>query len=192
MELYSEPGTEKLINGGKLNYGRQIPIDPIPYRRGESKPEQSWHHFTPASFGIKFAPEDFRAKIKEIDPRFEVIWHPVNQRWVVWAHMPNEIKHPRMKGWKLILVVQYGDDESYMPLDARTLARSWDRCGRKYHSMAAYWANIEAEQDKEYADRVNHRRQDVRDMASEQWDHTRIQVSMRGKSTGSKFSKHHS
>ncbi len=191
MELYSDPAVSKLVKGGKLNYGRQLPTNPIPYQKGTAQPEESWHHFTPASFGVKLAPEDFRRQIKEIDPRFDVVWHPVNERWTVWAHIPNEIKHPRMKGWKLIMVVQYAD-ETYMPLDARTLARAWDRCGRKYHSMGQYWAKLEDEMDRNYDKTTDTRRQLVRDMAGEQWDSQRIMVSMRGQSSGSKFSKHHS
>jgi hypothetical protein len=95
-----------------------------------------------------------------------------------------------MKGWKLIMVVQYAD-ESYMPLDERTLARAWDRCGRKYtNGFKQYWALLEAEQDKQYNKRTEDRRQLVRDMAGDQWDSQRIMVGY-GKSSGSKFSKHH-
>jgi hypothetical protein len=191
MELYSDPAVSKYLSGGKLNYGRQIPIDSPGYVKGTAKPEESWHFFTPASFGVKLAPEQFRRQIKEIDPRFEVIWHPFNERWVVWAHLPQEIKHPRMKGWKLIMVVQYQEGE-YMPLDERTLARAWDRCGRKHNGFKKYWDRIEEEQDRTHDNNLAKRRDEVRYMAGEQWDHQKIQISMHGKSSGSKFSKHHS
>lgn len=191
MQLYSDPAEAKLISGGKLNYGRQIPFEPIQRVRGTAKPEESWHYFTPASFGVQLAPEDFRRRIKEIDSRFEVIWHPYNQRWVVWAFLPQEIKHPRMKGWKLIFTVQYAGGE-YMPLDERTLARAWDRCGRKHGSFKRYWERIDAEMDRDYDQGRLNRQEETKALARDYWDHTQIKVSMRGPSSGSKFQKHHS
>jgi hypothetical protein len=193
MELYSDPAASKYVSGGKLNYGRQIPFnaDHAPYVRGTAKPEDSWHYFTPGDLCVRYAPDEFRRKIKEIDPRFEVIWHPVRERWVVWANLGTaQVKSPRLKGWSLIFTVQYSD-ETFMPLDERTLARAWDRCGRKHGSFKRYWDQVEAAQDYEYNKRLADRRQHVRDMAGDQWDSQRISISMRGQSTGSKFSKHH-
>lgn len=191
MPLYSEPQANPQIRGGKLIPGRQIPLGRTLARRGEERLDQSPWFFTPGDVDRVLGPEDFRAKLKEIDSRLEVVWHKVNERWVIWFHAPQEVKTPRLKGWKLIFPVQHPDG-SYMPLDERTLAKVWDRTGRRYGSGLAYWNRVEAEYWREYDAKEATHKQYVRDVAGDRFDFAQIKISMRGQSSGSKFANHHS
>jgi hypothetical protein len=188
--LYSEPQTRRYVSGGRLHQ-RPLHTFTTPVARPQSLgPEHSPYYFNPGRVDRLLAPEDFRRKLHELDPRLEACWHPVLERWQIWFHSPSEVTNPRMKGWKLIFRVEYPDG-SYMPLDERTLAKAWDRSGRKWGSMSRYWDRVESE-----FWRASHRahlehKQIVRDIAGDRYDFAQIKVSMRGKSSGSKFANHH-
>ena len=79
----------------------------------------------------------------------------------------------------------------YVPLDDRALAAVYEQSGFKWGSGKQYWARIEDESRRDHEARDRTREQLVDDVGSAQWDHTRIQVSMRGPSSGSKFVNHH-
>jgi len=78
-----------------------------------------------------------------------------------------------------------------VPLDARIFAAIFEQSGMKWDSGKEYWARIEQEaqrdKEREHADREQH----LEDAGADHWDHTKIQVSMCGHSSGSKFVKHH-
>lgn len=142
-------------------------------------PETSWGYFSPAKPDVRFGPDDFRRKLHEIDSTLEVVWHPVNERWVIWFR--------GAKGWRMLFPVQYAGSERYMPLDERTLAKVWDRSGRHWGSGRAYWDRIEAEITRDIQRKEDARRQEARDAADMQWDYRKI----KNIGSGSKFANHH-
>ena len=143
---------------------------------------QFWH---PNRFGVRFASEPFRSELKAMHPDLDVTWHPVRERWLVWY------RRPRMRtGWMLLFVAENSANE-FVPLDARILAACYEQSGFKWGSGKQYWARIEDEAQRETQQRDTEREDTLDDIGSDQWDHTKIQVSMRGPSSGSKFVNHH-
>mgnify|MGYP003133349045 CR=1 FL=1 len=151
--------------------------------------EDRLHFWHPNRFGVRFAPTAFRQKLHAIHPDLDVTWHPLRERWLVWYRRPR-IQHPISPGWLLLLVVENSREE-YVPLDDRTLAAIYEQSGFKWGSGKQYWARIEDEAQRDHASRDDTRTQLLDDIGSAQWDHTKIQVSMRGPSSGSKFVRHH-
>ena len=147
---------------------------------------QFWH---PNRFGVEFAPESFRQQLREIHHDLEATWHPLRERWLVWYKRPR-IQHHRSKGWLLLFVVEDSSGQ-YVPLDTRALAACYEQSGFKWGSGKKYWARVEEESQREQMERDADREQELSDVGSDRWDHTRIQVSMRGHSSGSKFVNHH-
>ncbi len=183
--ITSEARPDLPVRGGALrgmrNVGEfRVPIAP----RVPLGPETSWRYFSPARADVRRGPESFRQLLHEVDPRLEVVWHPVNERWVVWFH-----DEP---GWKLLFPVQTWPDGEYLPLDERTIAKCWDRSGRRWGGGRAYWDRIQGEILRDIKAREDARRQVVRDAAAEQYDYAQIKVALRGQSNGSKFANHHS
>tara|TARA_R100000687_G_C6400561_1_gene141661 strand:+ start:260 stop:784 length:525 start_codon:yes stop_codon:yes gene_type:complete len=147
---------------------------------------QFWH---PNRFGVRFAPESFRKKLKGIHDDLDVTWHPSAERWIVWYRRPR-ITHHLCPGWMLLFVVE-DSEQRYVPLDDRTLAAVYEQSGFKWGSGKKYWARIEEQAQRDHDARDKTRDDLIDDIGSAQWDHTKIQVSMCGPSSGSKFSKHH-
>ena len=145
-----------------------------------------WH---PNRFGVRFAPSEFRAELRQMHPDLDVTWHPTRERWLVWYKRPR-IQHHLCPGWLLLFVVE-NSGGAYVPLDARTFAAIHEQSGFKWGSGREYWARVEQEAQRERDDRDEDREQLLDDVGSERWDHTKIQVSMRGPSNGSKFVQHH-
>lgn len=191
MDLFQEPNAPTPVYGGKLEKWGETPIGSVPLRKSVADPARSWHYFHPGRVDRRLAPEHFRQRIKEVDTRFDVVWHPVRERWTVWAYMPHEIRNARLNGWKFIFQVEDPNTGAYVPLDERVLAVAWDRCGRKHGTGRRYWDRFEREFWRDKASTQQDRSEYVKDLAADRWDHMKIQVAMRGKSTGSKFSAHH-
>lgn len=151
--------------------------------------EESLNFWHPNRFGVTFAPSDFRKKLRTLHEDLEVTWHPTRHRWIVWYRRPR-ISHPLSPGWLLLLVVETSTND-YVPLDDRTLAAVYEQSGFKWGSGKQYWARIEEEAQREHEVRDKDRDNLLDDVGSDQWDHTKIQISMRGPSSGSKFVNHH-
>lgn len=188
---YSEDRPDRPVRGGTWQ-GRdlqevRVPIA-APQRTG---PEWSWRYFHPGRVDARSGPADFCAMLHEIDPRLQVTWHPLYERWLVWCR-DSTIRNPMHAGWMLLFPVQYAPSGSYMPLDARTLAKIWDRSPRKHGSGRQYWERIQAEVRRDYARQSQARTDEVQASARAQWDFAQIKVSMCGPSSGSKFTTHHS
>ena len=147
---------------------------------------QFWH---PNRFGVTYAPDRFRKKLKDIHADLDATWHPARERWLVWYRRPR-IAHQLCPGWLLLFVVEDSQNR-YVPLDDRALAAVYEQSGFKWGSGKQYWARIEDESRRDHEARDRTREQLVDDVGAAQWDHTRIQVSMRGSSSGSKFVNHH-
>ena len=145
-----------------------------------------WH---PNRFGVRFAPEPFRSDLKAVHPDLDVTWHPVKERWLVW-YKRERVQHHLCPGWLLLCVVE-DSDNNYVPLDARTFAAVYEQSGFKWGSGKAYWARVEQEAQREKTAADADREQHLVDVGTDRWDHTKIQVSMRGPSNGSKFLRHH-
>jgi hypothetical protein len=151
--------------------------------------EEALHFWHPNRFGVTHAPRDFRKKLKGIHGDLDATWHPVQHRWLVWYRRPR-ITHKLCPGWLLLFVVE-DSEHRYVPLDDRALAAVYEQSGFKWGSGKKYWARIEEEAQRETQIQEKDHEQLVSDVAGDQWDHTKIQVSMRGPSSGSKFVKHH-
>ena len=145
-----------------------------------------WH---PNRFGVRFAPQPFRGDLRAVHPALDVTWHPVRERWLVWYRRPR-IAHHLCPGWLLLFVVETSTG-GYVPLDARTFAAVYEQSGFKWGSGKAYWARVEREAQREREDADAERDHVLEEVGSDHWDHTKIQVSMRGSSNGSKFVRHH-
>ena len=143
---------------------------------------QFWH---PGRFGVQYAPAPFRAELQALHPELDITWHPTRERWLVWY------KRPRIKlGWLLLLVVE-DSAQRYVPLDARLFAAIYEQSGCKWGNGKQYWARVESEAQRERDMQRAERTQEIEDIGSDRWDHTKIQISMCGHSNGSKFVNHH-
>jgi len=188
---YSEDRPDRPVSGGSWRSPGDAGTITVPRAPASvTDPAQSLHYFGPNRFGVQFGPRAFRAELHAIDPRLEVTWHPLAERWIIWAKNPDVTfwMHP---GWSLLFPVQAHPSGAYLPLDARTLAKVYDRSPRRWGSGRAYFERIVDEVRRDYARGQRDRQQYVRDVAGDVVDHARIQVSMRGHSNGSKFASHH-
>jgi hypothetical protein len=143
---------------------------------------QFWH---PNRFGVRFAPALFRDRLQAMHPDLDATWHPLKERWLVWYRRPRI-----QQGWLLLFVAE-DSQHHYVPLDERILAACYEQSGFKWGSGKAYWARIEGEAERDQAARDVAREQGLDDAGSDHWDHTKIQISMCGHSSGSKFVNHH-
>lgn len=188
---YSEDRSDKPVTGGRFDARRDIGTMQVPIAAPKAgDPASATRYFSPNRGGVRFGPEWFRRELHEIDPRLEVTWHPLMERWLIWAKNP-EITFWMHPGWQLLFPVQSHPSGAYLPLDARTLAKVYDRSPRKWGNGKQYFDRIVSETRRDYERQQNDRRQHVRDAAGEQYDHAQISVSMCGKSNGSKFANHH-
>jgi hypothetical protein len=151
--------------------------------------EESLRFWYPGRFGVKFAPDEFQQKLQALHPDLEATWHPIKERWLIWYKRPR-IKNPHSPGWMLLFVVEDSAGD-FVPLDARTLALVYKQSGFTWGSGKKYWARIEEEILRDRAKVDTDREAVLEDVGSDRWDHTKIQVSMRGPSNGSKFTRHH-
>ena len=147
---------------------------------------QFWH---PNRFGVRHAPMAFRARLWAVHPDLDVTWHPIKERWLVWYKRPR-IRHHLCQGWLLLMVVE-DSAHQYVPLDERVFAAVYEQSGFKWGNGKQYWARIEDEAQRDRAATDAQREQYMDDVGAAQWDHTKIQVSMCGPSSGSKFVNHH-
>jgi hypothetical protein len=159
------------------------------HRNGLPPVEEGLNFWHPNRFGVTRAPHAFQKKLHALHPDLEVTWHPIRERWLVWYRRPR-IQHPLSPGWLLLLVVE-NSEQDYVPLDDRTLAAVYEQSGFKWGSGKQYWARIEDEAQRDHDKRDADRDQLIDDIGSAQWDHTKIQVSQFGHSSGSKFVTHH-
>lgn len=194
--LYSDPTPpqHQQITGGALRPIQtrkglgafNVPIAK-PQRLG---PETSWSYFHPGRVDARFAPATFRAQVKALDPKLDIVWHPIHERWCVWVK--NErIRHWMCAGWQLLFPVKYTSG-AYMPLDERTLAEIVNRSPRKHGNGRQYFERVMEELDRDRRRKTQAGQDHVGAIARDRWDACQISVSMRGASNGSKFQKHHS
>lgn len=174
--------------------GRKIPAGTVRYRpAAPTEPSRAplWW-FTPDRPETRSRRPDptFLHKLERDFPGLIVVnWHPIRQRWQVWTRSPR-IKTPYCRGWLLLFFVE-DREGGYLPLDERVLFQIWDRSQRKWGDGVKYFNRIVAEMKRDQMLRDKYNDQECDDRSSDYWNHTKIQVSMRGKSSGNKFVKHH-
>lgn len=154
-------------------------------------PEQNPWFWNPSQvMGVRKAPSWFMADLNLImGDELEVTWNPVIERWQVWARAPR-IQNPLCRGWRL-LFIHNGPSGEYLPLDERVYARLYAASADKHGSGAAYFRRIEEEYWRDQAKKEARLTQEAIDEAMPFFEHSKIKVAMRGKSSGSKFSKYH-
>lgn len=194
-DLYSEPtpvqhqhitgGRLKQIHTSKAAAPMAVPIA----KPAKVGPETSWSFFHPGRVDVRFAPDDFRKRVKAMDDKLEVAWHPVHERWCVWVKNPH-IKHWMCPGWQLLFPVKHSDG-TFCPLDERVLAEIVNRSPRKHGNGRQYFERVMAEIDKDRKAKRTAHQDVIGQHARDRWDFAQIKVSMAGKSSGSKFTNHH-
>jgi len=147
--------------------------------------ETALHYWHPNRFGVRYAPQEFRTQLKAVHADLDITWHPYRERWIVWY------RRPRIStGWMLLFVVE-DSKHNFVPLDARIFAACYEQSGFKWGSGKKYWARIEEEAQRDQEKRDAAREDHLDQAGADHWDHTKIQISMRGQSSGSKFANHH-
>jgi hypothetical protein len=146
-------------------------------------PEHNTWYWNPFRADARFAPEDFRKKLREVDPDglIEVVWNPIRECWGIFYRNP-KISHPICSGWVLLFLADPRE------LDERVLARLYSASAAKWGNGKQYFAAIEREYEREQERKDKLRRDEAVDMAMPFWEHSRISTA--GK--GNKFSEYHS
>lgn len=150
-------------------------------------PEHNPWYWHPNRVGVRSGPDWFMKQLREFDgeDRLSVTWNPVTEKWQIWARKAS-FRHPICQGWILLFPVEPQE------LDERVFARLYWASSRAWGDGKRYFERVasEIERDRERADRAAS--QEARDIAGDYYDHTKIQISMRGQSSGSKFASCHS
>lgn len=170
--------------GGRSSQPFSQPIAK-PQARGPEHNPWWWH---PNRVGVRGGPEWFERQLAEFDQhegRLAITWNPITEKWQIWARKPT-LRTPICQGWLLLFPVEPTE------LDNRVFARLYAASTRAWGGGKAYFDRIvsEMERDKERRDAAAS--QEARDIAGDYYDHTKIQISMRGPSSGSKFASSHS
>lgn len=191
-DLYSEPRPieHQQITGGALrpiHTRKAIGTVGVPIAKPTALgPETSWSYFHPNRVDVLYAPADFRARVRALDPQLDVTWHPIHERWCVWVRNPR-IRHWMCPGWQLLFPVKYASG-AYMPLDERTLAEIVNRSPRKWGNGRQYFDRVVEELDRDRRRKRSAHDDLVGAIARDRFDACQI----KNVGTGSKFSAHHS
>src|SRR6186713_1792240 len=147
-------------------------------------PEFMPHFWHPGRFGVRLAPEDFRARLHQIHQDLEITWHPLRQRWLVWFKKPSV---QTTRGWTLIFIWEHALDYSYLPLNELVFFNLYQRSARAFGSAINYFDRItkEVAAAKERAAKSLHDEDAAR--SRDYFNYTKIKSI--GK--GSKFTHHH-
>ena len=109
----------------------------------------------------------------------------LEEKWGIWIRNPR-IQNPICQGWGLLFTV--APDR----LDDRVFARLYAASCRRWRDGKQYFDAIEREMARDRAKREHQYTQDTVDAAMPSFDHSKIQISMCGRSNGSKFADYHS
>ena len=162
-----------------------------PFRQPISKPKavppefNPWY-WNPSRFGVKFASEDFRKRLKaEMGDELDVTWNPINERWQVWERS-GKVVHKICQGWRL-LFIHNGPDGDYCPLDERLFARLYHASAQVHGSGKQYFERIIREMERDKERREKQHTQDTIDLAMPSFEHSKIQIGYGNRNNGSKF-----
>ena len=165
---------------------KSAPFKQTPVRPKALPPEYNNWYWHPNRGSVRTAPDWFMAKLKDVDPDglVRITWNPIRERWQVFAR-DYKVQHPICWGWKLLFVVE--QDGEYVPLDERTLAKIYERSGRKWGNLYEYWLKVEQVIERETARAEKNRHDAVGDTSGDYYDY--MQIKNIGK--GSKFTQFH-
>lgn len=133
--------------------------------------------------------DSFVAELHRLDPDLRAVWNPVQERWALWVRSP-KLAHPICQGWRL-LFIHHAADGSYLPLDATFFARIYSIDSHRVGDAKKYFDRIVSEMDRDREKREAKFTSDTIDAAMPSFEHSKIQVSGFGKSSGNKFSTFH-
>lgn len=183
-ELYGEHRPDGVTGGHRGVSGK---VDQVSMATTPPKvvgPEVSWNFFHPGRVDVVKPPASFQRQLHEVDPRLELTWHPIQQRWVCWAR--NErVTFWMCKGWQRLFIVKYPDGE-YMPLDARTIAEAWTRSPRKMGQGKEMFGRVMDEMRRDYVRKEESHTDDVVQRAKDQWRFAQI----KNIGQGNKYTNH--
>src|SRR5690242_854219 len=66
-------------------------------------PEYNPWFWNPSNVSVRFAPDDFRKRLHEVDSTLEVTWNPITERWQVFCRAAR-IQTKVCRGWRLLFV----------------------------------------------------------------------------------------
>jgi len=161
------PGVVKSTYGGR----GKAPVTHSVSRPRALGPETSPWFWNPYRCEVRFAPDDFRKRLKELHPDTEITWNPINERWQVWARSP-KLQTPHCSGWRL-LFINWDMDHAYMPLDERVFARLY-QVDQTVNGGRAYMDRIVAEFERDQVKKRKDLQQDAIDRAMPYWEHSQI------------------
>jgi len=164
---------------GKIPAGRVGIASPTP-----TSPDHHPWWFHPNRSSVRRPEDHFMRQLRDFDPELDCTWHPIHEHWAIWVRNPR-IQNPICAGWSLLFNVKPGF------LDARVFARLYQASALKWHNGAQYFAAVEREIVHEREEKEQQFTRDSVDAAMPSFDHSKIQISMRGKSNGSKFVDYH-
>jgi hypothetical protein len=139
---------------------------------------------------VKTAPPSFQERLTALDENLAVTWNPLLERWQVWDRCAR-VQHPVCVGWRL-LFIHKDVDGGYLPLDERVFARLYHASADAHGSAVKYFDRVASEMLRDREKREAQSLDDSIQHAMEAFNHSQISVSMRGKSSGSKFADYHS
>lgn len=176
LDLHMKRGRK--VPGGNLRYRPPVKTELASY------PLWWFHPDRPETHSRKPDPI-FLRKLEEDFPGIAINWHPIKQRWQVWARS-NAVQTPYCRGWKLLFFLEDANG-GYVPLDDRTLVTIWLRSGKKHGDGLKYYDRLVAEElhQRKMKDKAMDQERD--DKSSDYWGYT--QIKNIGK--GSKFVNHH-
>lgn len=148
--------------------------------------ESNPRFWNPSQGGVRFAPDDYRAKLHAIDPELDITWDNYNERWNVWVKNP-KLAASLNRGWTLLFILRYADG-SYMPLDERCLARVYEISAQKWGNGKQYFDAIQREWDRDKEKAELERKQEVNDTSGDYYDFMKI----KNIGQGNKFTNHFS
>ena len=162
--------------GGRVGVAQANPALTVP----EAHPW--WFH--PNRPSVRRPDAAFMRELHRFDSELDCTWHPIHDLWSIWVRNPR-IQTPICSGWSKLFDVKPGF------LDARVFARLYQASGQRWASGSQYFASVEREILHEREQKERQFSQDSMDAAMGSFDHSKIQIAMRGKSNGSKFSDYH-
>lgn len=107
-----------------------------------------WH---PERVGVKLAPESFRRRLKDIHVTLDATWHPLRQRWLIWARKP-AVQNPVCPGWNLIFLWEHPVTNEYLPLNELVFLNLYQQSKFAYPNAEKYFESIMAKLAKQKAD----------------------------------------
>lgn len=164
----------------------RVSIPNVNRGRSTAPPDHFW---IPGRSVARLPEPEFLSQLSEVSERLDIGWNPIDHCHEIWVKDPS-IRTEYCKGWRRLLKVQ--KDGEFIPLDGRALAAVYGKDASKFGGAKRYYDRIMAEIARNDESRDKAHKAKTKDMTKDYWDHTKIQISQYGESSGSKFANHHS